>query len=211
MFYNPFLQMMEMQARFIDQASDMVFTMLESQREMMFTMQARPVDVGFTVSRQLVDTVDMHHAATFSENVFDVSGFWPLQYDTPVERVPRKLVEQAYSDEIAVQAAEDEGMGTAILSAPVQFVSEVAYDAPCNCDANVIAPHAIVQERPQSIKQWFSKESVAAEQDRALEPQENKHVYTPFGSAPNVPSTKAVLERYKAQKSAKNVKARLSA
>lgn len=107
------------------------------------------------------------------------------------------LATPVQSEAMQIEAAESEGMGTAILSAPRKLQAVVSYDAPCNVDAKVIEESAAVQDKPKSIRKWFSENAVAYEQDIIDDRIPNRRVYSAFGQAPNAPSAIAVLERYK--------------
>lgn len=98
-----------------------------------------------------------------------------------------------------IEAAENEGMGTAVSStARSRMARKVpAYDASCNIDAAAMEKHEAVPDKPQSIRKWFSKNAVAEEQDIIDDRIPNRRVYSGIGQAPNAPSAIAVLERYK--------------
>lgn len=129
----------------------------------------------------------------------------------PMQALQEPRITDAFIPADPIEAAESEGMGTAIQSAFVitrvqnevdvdisqcVAVSAVDYDDLCNVDAEALETEVCVTETP-NIRKWFSENAVAVEQDIFDDRIPNRRVYSAFGQTPNAPSAIAVLERHK--------------
>lgn len=193
MLFNPFLQMMEIQSKnmsmmtsVMQMAVQLHRTRMDCVRQMMFMPQS-------AMGRIVVPTA----SAAFIRRA-DMEMF---RHNAASMRIETDF------DAMAIQAAETEGM---TMVAPVVgkkrmvTLTQVEYDAPCNADAEVVAPageEVAAIESAKSISKWFSKKAVASEQD-TVPAKETRRVYSGFGQSPDAPSAKAVLERYKGAKEA---------
>ena len=101
-------------------------------------------------------------------------------------------------DRIALEIAEGEGMHLAKEALFETLADDIAaYEADCNVDAVPI----VVDHAPEIQKAWAYTRPPAEEQDLLIERRmhsSKRFAYTPQGQAPDTPSAKRVIERYRA-------------
>lgn len=184
MLFNPFLRALEFQAQSVAYMSEFMLSCASLRRTQVQCMQTL-----MTMPREQMAKIVM-------------PSVMPLGF---VRRSEMELFRgnaasmNVSTEHMQIEAAENEGMGTAILSAPRRYaqLKAVEYDAPCNMDAQAMEAHEAVTDKPQSIKKWFDKNAVADEQDIFDDRLPSRRVYSGIGQSPDAPSAIAVLERYK--------------
>lgn len=186
MYFNPFLNMLELQARTMAAISDNMLAYIEYQREVMYaatTPFAAAPEVEERAPEPEIELVlEEDECADTYDMVFE--EFWENQKSASYFSISAELTRKREEEATALSVAENEGMGTAIQSAPAKKIR--------------------TRKKTASIKKWFAEQTVAYEQDKGgdifSDRIPNRRVYSGIGQAPNAPSAIAVLERHKARK-----------
>ncbi len=191
MLFNPFLRALELQAQSVAYMSEFMLSCASLRRTQLQCMQT-----FMTIPQEQI--AKMTVPASMPMGFMRRSGMEMFRGNA----VSMNII----TDRMQIEAAENEGMGTAIISAPRRYaqLKAVEYDSPCNMDAQAMEAHEAVPDKPQSIKKWFDKNAVADEQDIFDDRLPSRRVYSGMGQAPNSPSAIAVLERYKWAKKSVN-------